>query len=36
VTKLIQQISEYESGGKSPLEWHYEATPASASAEETL
>jgi len=36
VAKLIQQISEYESGGKSPLEWHYEATPASASAEETL
>ena len=27
VAKLLQQISEYESAGKSPLEWHYEATP---------
>ena len=27
VAKLIQQISEYESAGKSPLEWSYEATP---------
>ena len=27
VAKLIQQISEYESGGKSPLEWSYDAAP---------
>ncbi|MBD5654446.1 MAG: glucosidase [Candidatus Eremiobacteraeota bacterium] len=30
VAKLLQQISEYESAGKSPLEWHYEAMPDSA------
>ena len=29
VAKLIQQVSEYESAGKSPLEWAYDATPAS-------
>jgi hypothetical protein len=28
VAKLVQQLSEYESAGKSPLEWHYEAIPA--------
>jgi len=28
VAKLIQQVSEYEGAGKSPLEWTYEATPA--------
>jgi hypothetical protein len=27
VAKLIQQISEYESAGKSPLDWDYEASP---------
>ena len=27
VAKLIQQVSEYEGAGKSPLEWTYEATP---------
>jgi hypothetical protein len=27
VAKLLQQISEYDSSGKSPLEWQYEATP---------
>ena len=27
VAKLIQQISEYESAGKSPLEWSYDAKP---------
>lgn len=27
VAKLIQQLSEYENAGKSPLEWHYAATP---------
>jgi hypothetical protein len=26
--KLIQQVSEYEGTGKSPLEWRYEAAPA--------
>jgi hypothetical protein len=26
VAKLIQQLSEYESAGRSPLDWHYEAT----------
>jgi hypothetical protein len=30
VAKLIQQASEYEAAGKSPLEWAYEATPAQA------
>jgi hypothetical protein len=30
VAKLIQQVSEYESAGKSPLDWEYEAMPASA------
>jgi hypothetical protein len=30
VAKLIQQLSEYESAGKSPLEWHYEAVPETA------
>jgi hypothetical protein len=29
VAKLIQQISEYESAGKSPLEWSYDAAPGS-------
>jgi hypothetical protein len=33
VAKLIQQVDEYESGGRSPLEWNFEATPASVSAE---
>ncbi len=28
VAKLIQQVSEYESAGKSPLTWHYDAVPA--------
>ncbi|MBD5633686.1 MAG: glucosidase, partial [Candidatus Eremiobacteraeota bacterium] len=28
VAKLVQQVSEYDSAGKSPLEWQYEATPA--------
>ncbi|MBD5605219.1 MAG: glucosidase [Candidatus Eremiobacteraeota bacterium] len=27
VAKLIQQVGEYESAGKSPLEWEYEAMP---------
>ena len=27
VAKLIQQVSEYEGAGKSPLEWNYDATP---------
>jgi hypothetical protein len=27
VAKLIQQISEYESAGKSPLDWSYDAMP---------
>jgi len=27
VAKLIQQVSEYEGAGKSPLEWQFEATP---------
>jgi len=27
VAKLIQQVSEYEGAGKSPLEWTYEAMP---------
>ncbi len=27
VAKLVQQLSEYEAGGKSPLDWHYEASP---------
>ena len=30
VAKLIQQVSEYESAGKSPLDWEYKAMPASA------
>ena len=30
VAKLIQQVSEYEHGGKSPLEWNYEAAPSSS------
>jgi hypothetical protein len=29
VAKLIQQVSEYQSAGKSPLDWHYEAAPSS-------
>jgi hypothetical protein len=33
VAKLIQQLSEYESAGKSPLEWHYEATPFTSTAD---
>jgi len=32
VAKLIQQLSEYRSAGKSPLEWHYEATPSGSTA----
>jgi hypothetical protein len=32
VAKLIQQISEYESAGKSPLEWSYDAVPSPATA----
>jgi len=28
VAKLIQQVSEYKSAGKSPLDWNYEASPA--------
>jgi hypothetical protein len=28
VAKLVQQMSEYESSGKSPLDWRYQATPA--------
>jgi hypothetical protein len=28
VAKLIQQVSEYEGTGKSPLDWSYDATPA--------
>ncbi len=31
VAKLIQQMSEYESSGKSPLEWQYDAAPTSGS-----
>lgn len=27
VAKLVQQMSEYEAAGKSPLEWHYDASP---------
>jgi hypothetical protein len=27
VAKLIQQMSEYEGAGRSPLEWSYDATP---------
>jgi hypothetical protein len=27
VAKLIQQVSEYENSGKSPLDWSYEASP---------
>jgi hypothetical protein len=27
VAKLIQQVSEYDYGGKSPLEWEYDAMP---------
>jgi hypothetical protein len=30
VAKLIQQLSEYESAGKSPLDWEYEASPSAA------
>ncbi len=30
VAKLVQQIGEYESAGKSPLEWRYDAVPATA------
>jgi hypothetical protein len=33
VAKLIQQVDEYESGGRSPLEWNFEATPASVTSE---
>ena len=29
VAKLVQQVSEYESAGKSPLEWSYDAVPSS-------
>jgi len=32
VAKLIQQLSEYASAGKSPLEWHYEAAPSDSAA----
>jgi hypothetical protein len=27
VAKLVQQMSEYEGAGRSPLEWHYDASP---------
>jgi hypothetical protein len=27
IAKLVQQMSEYEAAGKSPLDWHYDATP---------
>ena len=27
IAKLIQQVSEYEIAGKSPLTWHYDAAP---------
>jgi hypothetical protein len=30
VAKLIQQVSEYEASGKSPLAWEYDASPISA------
>jgi hypothetical protein len=36
VAKLIQQLSEYESAGKSPLEWHYEATPFDSAADASV
>jgi hypothetical protein len=32
VAKLIQQLSEYESAGKSPLEWQYDAMPSASPA----
>jgi hypothetical protein len=32
VAKLIQQLSEYENAGKSPLEWHYTAAPNTTAA----
>jgi hypothetical protein len=34
VAKLIQQLSEYESGGKSPLEWQYQASPSATAQDE--
>jgi hypothetical protein len=27
IAKLLQQLSEYEASGKSPLDWSYEAEP---------
>jgi hypothetical protein len=33
VAKLIQQVSEYESAGKSPLAWQYDATPSADASE---
>jgi hypothetical protein len=36
VAKLVQQISEYESAGKSPLEWHYEAMPSAEMTPDTF
>ena len=36
VAKLIQQMSEYEAAGKSPLEWQYEAMPGAELPPETL
>jgi hypothetical protein len=32
IAKLIQQLSEYEGAGKSPLEWSYDAAPESEPA----
>jgi hypothetical protein len=32
IAKLIQQLSEYEGAGKSPLEWSYDAVPESEPA----
>ncbi len=36
VAKLVQQMSEYEAGGKSPLEWHYDASPNDVIVSETF
>ena len=33
VAKLIQQVSEYENAGKSPLEWQYDAMPSAQPVE---
>ncbi len=32
VAKLVQQLSEYGAGGKSPLDWRYEAAPSDGQA----